>query len=272
MTNFLPSTRLSRTLVPATLAMLLATSILISGCAGPVSASMSDSSPHPGVAAAHRMPVQGIDVSRYQGTIDWRATAGAGVHFAFLKATEGADYLDPKFKENWIGAGRAGILRGAYHFMYWCRPASEQAAWFRKNVPAEPSALPPVLDVEWNGSPKTCPQKVSRQKALAMIREMAAAMEAHTGNKPIIYTDITFHAEVLEGIDLEWDFWLRSVAARPEERYSNRKWRFWQFTTTGRIPGITGPVDRNAFAGSLQQFQDYHRKRIGGRRQTADGV
>ncbi len=250
---------------PTTFAALLISGTILAGCSGSVSASMSDASPHPGVMTAHQMPVQGIDVSRWQGTIDWSAVAGAGVRFAFLKATEGADYLDPKFRENWIGAGRAGVLRGAYHFMFWCRSAAEQAAWFRKNVPAEPSALPPVLDVEWNGNPKTRPQKVSRQQALAMIRDMAVAMEAHTGKKPIIYTDITFHAEVLEGIAFEHDFWLRSVASGPEERYRNRRWMFWQFTTTGRVPGITGAVDRNAFAGTLQQFQKYHQRTVGRR-------
>ncbi|MBN9445400.1 MAG: hypothetical protein J0I67_00640, partial [Bosea sp.] len=123
-----------------------------------------------------------------------------------------------------------------------------------------PSALPPVLDVEWNGNPKTCPRKVPRQQAIAMIREMAAAMEAHSGKRPIIYTDITFHAEVLEGAEIEHDFWLRSVAARPEERYPGRRWLFWQFTTTGRVSGIEGPVDRNAFAGSIQQFQTYQKR------------
>lgn len=242
------------------LALLLALSL--AGCATQVSSSMSDSSPHPGVARAHKMPVQGIDVSRWQGTIDWRAVAGAGVRFAFLKATEGVDYVDPQFQQNWKGAARAGVLRGAYHFMLWCRPVAEQMAWFRRNVPADPSALPPVIDAEWNGNPRSCPRKASREQALSMIREMSAAMEAHTGMRPIIYTDITFHAEVLEGESLPHEFWLRSVAAEPEERYRGRRWHFWQFTTTGRVPGIEGPVDRNAFAGSLAQFQDYHKRTI----------
>ena len=249
-----------RCLSLAALGALTVAALALVGCAAPVSASLSDASPHPGVADAHRMPVQGIDVSRWQGTIDWRAVSGAGIRFAFLKATEGADYLDPTFRENWAGTARSGVLRGAYHFMFWCRPISEQAAWFRKNVPADPSALPPVLDVEWNGNPKTCPRKVPRQQAIAMIREMAAAMEAHSGKRPIIYTDITFHAEVLEGAEIEHDFWLRSVAARPEERYPGRRWLFWQFTTTGRVSGIEGPVDRNAFAGSIQQFQTYQKR------------
>ncbi len=209
---------------------------------------------------AHQMPVQGIDVSRWQGTIDWSAVAGAGVRFAFLKATEGADYLDPKFRENWIGAGRAGVLRGAYHFMFWCRSAAEQAAWFRKNVPAEPSALPPVLDVEWNGNPKTCPQKVSRQQALAMIRDMAVAMEAHTGKKPIIYTSIDFFDDNNLVTYRGYPYWLRSVAGHPRQKYGSHPFTFWQYTGTGIVPGVTGDADINVFNGSDAAWRKWLRQ------------
>src|SRR5512146_139615 len=91
---------------------------------------LADIDPHDGVARAHAMPVQGIDVSAWQGDIDWLKARAAGTQFAFIKATEGGDHLDPKFLENWEGAKRAGIARGAYHFLYWCRPADEQALWF----------------------------------------------------------------------------------------------------------------------------------------------
>ncbi|OYX19527.1 MAG: glycoside hydrolase [Brevundimonas diminuta] len=222
----------------------------------------SDSSPHPEVARAHRMAIQGIDVSRWQGDIDWRKVASAGTRFAFIKATEGGDYLDPKFATNWIGARQAGIPRGAYHFMYWCRPVAEQAAWFVRNVPPEPSALPPVLDVEWNSSSKTCPRKVPRAEALVMIQTMLHAMAAHSGKRPIIYTDITFHKEILEGEFPDYPFWLRSVAAEPNERYGDRQWMFWQFTTTGRVPGIVGPVDRNAFSGEASAWAAWQGRRI----------
>ncbi len=215
----------------------------------------SDVAFHDGVARAHRMPVHGIDVSRWQGDIDWQRVREAGTQFAFIKATEGGDHLDPKFHENWQGAKRAGVPRGAYHFVYWCRPAHEQAMWFLLNVPADADALPPVLDVEWNGHSRSCPHKIPRDQALAKIRTMLAAMEAHTGKRPIIYTDIPFHRDVLEGELPGYHFWLRSVAAEPEARYENRPWMFWQFTTTGRVPGIKGDVDRNAFAGSRADWQ-----------------
>jgi lysozyme len=113
-----------------------------------------------------------------------------------------------------------------------------------------------VLDLEWNGHSRTCPRKVPREVALEKARVMLAELERHTGKVPIIYTDITFHKEVLEG-EREFDrypFWLRSVAARPEERYVDRPWSFWQWTTTGRVPGIRGDVDRNVFVGTEEEF------------------
>lgn len=221
----------------------------------------SDAKPHAGVAAAARLPIHGIDVSKWQGNIDWREVRRSGTRFAFIKATEGGDHLDEKFNANWMAAANAGVPRGAYHFVYWCRPAHEQAAWFIQHIPNDPSALPPVLDVEWNGHSRTCPRKVAPEVAREKMRVMLAALERHTGKRPIIYTDITFHKEVLEGTN-EFDrypFWLRSVAAEPQERYVDRPWSFWQWTTTGRVPGIRGDVDRNAFAGTEAEWNAFLR-------------
>jgi len=216
--------------------------------------SLGDAKPHPGVSTAHRLPIHGIDVSKWQGKIDWAAVSDAGTQFAFIKATEGGDHVDTRFLENWYGAKNAGIPRGAYHFMFWCRPASQQAEWFKRNVPADPGAMPPVLDVEWNGESKLCPGKIPRDKALAMIRLMLEEMERHTGKRPIIYTDITFHQDVLEGELSEYPHWVRSTAAEPHQRYPERRWTMWQYTTTGRVPGIAGAVDRNAFYGSEEDW------------------
>jgi lysozyme len=215
----------------------------------------SDVKPHSGVASAHRLPIHGVDISKWQGKVDWAALRQAGTKFAFIKATEGGDHVDNRFLENWWGAKNAGVPRGAYHFVYWCRPAHEQAAWFKKNVPQDPDALPPVLDVEWNGESLNCPRKVPREQALAMIETLLREMQAHTGKRPIIYTDITFHKEILEGEFNDYPFWIRSVAAEPHERYSDRRWTFWQFTTTGRVPGVTGDIDRNTFYGTENQWR-----------------
>lgn len=216
---------------------------------------LTDKKPHKGVAAAHAMPVQGIDVSYYQGDIDWRKVRDAGIQFAFIKATEGGDRFDEKFLANWRAAKKAGVARGAYHFMYWCRPASQQATWYKAHVPKDDDALPPVLDVEWTTHSKTCARRIPRAAAIAKIKVMLKALEAHSGKRPIIYTDPKFHREVLEGEFTDYHFWLRSVAAKPEEIYSARDWAFWQFTTTGRVRGVAGPVDRNVFYGTRADWK-----------------
>jgi len=216
-----------------------------------------DARPHPGVARATKLPIQGIDISKWQGAIDWQAVKSAGTRFVYIKATEGGDHVDPKFLENWNGARAAGVPRGAYHFVYWCRPAHEQVMWFTQHIPRDPDALPPVLDVEWNGHSKTCPKKLPKEQALEKIKLMLAELERHTGKRPVIYTDIPFHEEVLEGELTDYAFWIRSTAAEPSTRYRNRDWAFWQFTTTGRVPGIAGVVDRNSFYGSEKEFQQF---------------
>jgi lysozyme len=230
-----------------------------------------DSDPHAGVRNARRMTIQGIDVSRWQAEIDWSKVKDAGTRFAFIKATEGGDHLDPNFRRNWSEAKKAGVPRGAYHFVYWCRPAKDQVRWFKRNIPRDPDALPPVLDVEWNGESAKCGKKIPREKALAKIREMLRGLQEHTGKKPIIYTDITFHEDVLEGQFNDHPYWLRSTAAPLKHRYERDKWEFWQFTTTGRVPGITGDVDRNAFYGTEAEFAAWREGRfdIGARKWRA---
>jgi lysozyme len=224
---------------------------------------LGDHDPHPGVGRAHRMPVQGIDVARYQGDIDWGAVRRAGIRFAYIKTTEGGDHVDPSFYRNWEGAAAAGVARGAYHFIYWCRTAAEQALWFTMAVPRDASALPPVLDLEWNGHSPSCPKKVPRETALEKIRVLLDAMERHTGKKPIIYTDITFHRDVLEGELKDYAFWLRSVAAEPHERFKDRPWLMWQYTATGRVAGIKGHVDRNVFNGSVKDWERWLARQTG---------
>ncbi|MCF6301811.1 MAG: glycoside hydrolase family 25 protein [Devosiaceae bacterium] len=237
--------------LPPSLKFLLATLLLsfLSGCfSGGVI--KGDNAPHAGVREARILPVQGIDISRYQGDVDFRAVKRAGTRFAFIKATEGGDYLDPAFARNWAASADAGLVRGAYHFMTWCRPAEEQAAWFAANVPNDPYSMPPVLDLEWNNHSRSCPKMPAPDVALEQTRIMLAAMEAHSGKLPIIYTDINFHRDVLAGKNLENTFWLRSTAANPREKYFRQSWTFWQWTQTGTMPGIVGEVDRNSFYGS----------------------
>lgn len=230
--------------------------VALSACAttgGLYGAIPGDNRPHAGVDRARSMPIQGIDVARYQENVDFDKARAAGIHFVFMKATEGKDYIDPDFQRNWVRARNAGMPHGAYHFMTWCSTAAEQAAWFISQVPNDPSALPPVLDLEWNNH-SSCKVKPSKADAMEKIRVMLDAMERHTGKLPIIYTDMNFHRDILEGEYLPNTFWLRSTAAEPHERYKNRPWTFWQYTQTGVVPGVKGEVDRNVFYGNQQDW------------------
>ena len=233
-------------------------SLVVGSCGGGAGTKIvdgGDSDPHPGVRRAHSMPVQGIDVAKYQGDIDWQRVRASGISFAWLKVSEGGDHVDSRFYDNWEGAAAAGVPRGAYHFMYWCRTASEQAVWFSQAVPQDPMQLPPVLDLEWNNDSPTCSQRLPREEALEKIRVLLKSMEYHTGKRPVIYTDINFHRDVLEGEFRNHEFWLRSVAAEPQERFRNRPFAFWQYTATGRVPGVRGDVDRNVFNGSEKDWK-----------------
>jgi lysozyme len=226
------------------------------------SSNFSDSDPTdwPG-RSPDRYPVHGIDLSRFQTQVDWPTARTNGVNFAFIKATEGGDMVDPMFESHWHGAGAAGVRRGAYHFFYHCRPAAEQARWFIRHVPRERGALPPVLDLEWTPFSPTC----TIRRDGATIREEARVfldiLERHYGQRPMIYTTVDFFQDTelwrLQGVE----FWLRAVADHPHGVYDGKAWTFWQYTSTGIVPGIAGRVDINVFAGSKRAWADW----LGGR-------
>ena len=162
-----------------------------------------------------------------------------------------------RFETNWAAAGSAGIPRGAYHFYYFCRPAIEQAQWFIDNVPVDPEALPPVLDIEWNAHSTTCPVRPSKRLVLQEMRIFLDLLERHYGKRPIIYTAPDFYEANLRTAFPGDTFWLRSVTAHPRVKYGSRNWLFWQYTGTGRVPGVEGDVDLNVFNGDSVRWQDW---------------
>lgn len=230
--------------------------VALSSCGGPgapvgIPSQFGDADPYDwrGHARPDRYDVHGIDVSRWQGNIDWNRVAGSGVSFAFIKATEGGDVADPMFLQNWEAARRAGLPRGAYHFYYFCRPAEEQAAWFIGHVPRESGALPPVLDIEWTAS-RNCPKRPDADWVRAEATRFVDILTAYYGQRPIIYTTVDFwrdnHLYEVQG----YEFWLRSVAGHPAEVFPGHNWHFWQYTGTGLVRGINGQTDLNAFKGT----------------------
>jgi lysozyme len=221
-----------------------------------------DADPHPWDGRdPSKYAVHGIDASRWQGQIDWPTAQANGVSFAFFKATEGGDIVDPAFDTYWEGAGRAGVPRAAYHFFYFCRPATEQARWFIKNVPRTKGALPPILDMEWNAHSPTCTRRPTAAHVRAEAGIFMATLERHYGQRPVIYTTVDFFADNQMGRMGRTDFWLRSVAGHPSTVYPGQNWTFWQYSGTGLVPGITGKVDLNVFAGSRAAWTDWVARR-----------
>lgn len=230
---------------------------------GPVSpANFGDANPK---SWAGRKPasyaVHGIDTSRWQSSIDWPTARANGVNFAFLKATEGGDILDPAFAQNWASSAQAGVPRGAYHFWYHCRPAAEQARWFIKNVPRGAGALPPVLDMEWTPFSPTCTLRPTPEAIRAEATIFLDLLERHYGQRPILYSAPDFFEQNQMWRLDRTEFWLRSVAAHPQDIYAGRHWTFWQYTGTGLVPGVRGKADINVFWGNAAQWAEWRARR-----------
>jgi lysozyme len=189
-----------------------------------------------------RYPVLGIDVSHHQGEIDWPTVASAGVSFSYIKSTEGRDFVDPLFETNWNASREAGVPRGAYHFFTFCSPGSAQAEHFLRVVPPSEDALTPVADVEFAGN---CTGYSDLLEVRRELRSFLETVERAWGRKPILYLTPDSLERVL-GTDLaDYPVWIRSVFFEPSPR-SYRGWLLWQFSGNDRIPGVEGPIDRNA--------------------------
>jgi lysozyme len=199
---------------------------------------------------------QGIDVSHYEGTIDWAAVHAAGIDFAFMKATENIDFVDPQFATNWQAAGAAGVIRGAYHFF---RPEVDpvaQADYFvaHAGVPAA-GDLPLTLDLEVTDTDSVA---AAAQSALQFLARVAAT----TGRTPIVYTSASFMDSTLGspagfgGYTLWVANWQVSCPSMPSA-WSD--WRFWQKADNGTVAGISGTanVDLDEFNGSLAELQTF---------------
>ena len=196
-------------------------------------------------------PLPGIDVSHWQGTVDWKAVAADGVEFAFIKATEGGDYVDPRFAANWAGAQRAGVVRGAYHFYRPQTDALAQAAHFLRTVQLAPGDLPPVLDVEVTDGR-------SAAQIAAGVRTWLQEVERATGRRPILYTRASFWTGQMGGGFGGYPLWVAHYGvSSPNIPAEWSGWTFWQHSDAGRVDGIGGNVDLNWFNGGRAEFQAF---------------
>ncbi|MMZ54911.1 Lysozyme M1 precursor [compost metagenome] len=203
---------------------------------------------------------QGIDVSRYQGNIDWKAVKADGISFAFIKASQGQRYVDPTFTTNAKGARAAGVMLGAYHFLdaTSVEAAKAEARHFADVMDqvggAKALDLPAVMDYENN--PSNLSKTIISAVALAFLIEL----ERLTGRKPIIYTGNAFAANFNASLG-GYPLWIArySETRVPSDTVTWKRWDIWQYSDSGKIAGIKGNVDMNEFDGTTDEL----RKRFG---------
>jgi len=199
----------------------------------------------------------GVDVSHYQGEIDWKRIAEQDVDFAFIKATEGSSHLDQKFAENWKRAEASGLHAGAYHFFSFDSEGEKQAEWFIKNVGSLEGKLAPVVDVEFYGD-----KEVHRPEKEQVVRELTAfltALEEKYQVKPVIYTTYKVYRLYIDGEFEEYPLWIRNVYYPPDLDMKGR-WEFWQYTDRAVLSGYHGEekyIDLNVFKGTREELEGY---------------
>lgn len=193
--------------------------------------------------------LQGIDVSHHQKAIEWDTVlAKQPVDFAFVKATEGADFVDTLFARNWNDLARLGVRRGAYHFFraYGC--GLEQAAHFLQTVSMQPGDIAPVLDVETVDG-------MSREVLLEEVGVWLQTVEQQLGVKPIIYTNQNFYERYLAGAFDGNPLWIARYSEDVPCLSSGKRWDIWQYSNQGCLEGIPQKVDLNLFMGTPSMLE-----------------
>ncbi len=196
--------------------------------------------------------IHGIDVSRYQHNIDWEAVTAmkdqeVKIGFAFIKATEGLGRVDNGFRKNWFNAKKARLPRGAYHFFICSKSGKAQAENFIETVKLVKGDLPPVLDIETTNGASVADIQQRAKDWLLMI-------EKHYKVKPIIYTNIGFYKNFLEGKFEGYPLWVAHYYVKDKPRIE-RSWIMWQHNEKGRVNGIDAFVDFNVFNGDSTAFR-----------------
>lgn len=193
---------------------------------------------------AEHYAIKGIDVSHYQKRIDWAEVERDSFEFVFIKASEGQEYKDSLFQINWKALEQSSMRRGAYHFFRPTVPAEIQAQNFIDQVDLGPGDLPPVLDIEVE-------DKVAMGAIRKSVRLWLNRVEQHYGVRPIIYTYMDFYHEHLEGLFDDYPLW---IARYSHKQPHTNNWKFWQYSSEGKVKGIPEAVDLNVFYGNLVEL------------------
>lgn len=205
-----------------------------------------------GINIPSNYAIHGIDVSRYQHNIDWTEVEAMQdkdlkIGFAFIKATEGLGRVDDGFRKNWFNAKKAKLPRGAYHFFISSKSGKAQAENFIETVNLKPGDLPPVLDIETSNGASVADVQQRAKDWLLMI-------EKYYKVKPIIYTNIDFYNNFLDGAFDEYPLWVAHYYVKDKPRIK-RNWIFWQHNEKGRVNGVDTFVDFNVFKGDSIAFR-----------------
>lgn len=183
----------------------------------------------------------GIDVSHYQGQIDWRAVAHSGrVKYVFCKATENTTLVDNTFNFNVREARKNGIPVGSYHFFSPNVSGAAQLQHFLENVDMSTQDVIPMLDVEVRG-------KQSLEKFHAEIRAWLEGFEKQFHYKPIIYASVNFYNKYLAGAFDDYKYMMAKYSEEPPNPQGPIPMVMWQYSSHGHVDGIRGAVDMSWF-------------------------
>ena len=193
--------------------------------------------------------LRGIDVSSYQGEIDWARVKQAGVAFAFARVSDGVDVIDERFAANFAAMKKAGVVRGAYQFFRAGADARAQAdlaiAAVRKLGRAD---LPLVADVETDDGEEL-------DVVRARLAKWLARVERRTRVRPMIYTSPSMGRKLGDQFGA-WRLWVAHYDVEcPAVPDGWKRWHFWQHSSTGKVAGIAGRVDLDHFAGTLRELR-----------------
>lgn len=199
--------------------------------------------------------IKGIDISHYQGKINWKSIPAQGIRFVYIKATQGINFQDKRFIYNWRESKKNKIPHGAYHFFDLCASGKMQAANFIRTVPGDNFMLPPVIDLELF---KNCNNPPERKEFLHELKEFVQKIESHYHKKPMLYVIWDVYEKYLTGEMIDYPLWIsdpwnHTEPALPEKR----DWVLWQYTYEGRVKGISGYVDWNYFNGNEIEFKKW---------------
>lgn len=228
--------------------------LLSIGLAAPLGSSGHAAEPLDAVASSdctqYSERVAGIDVSKYQGTVQWQIVQKAAVNFVFIRVSDGTDSPDERFAENWTQARAGGLLRGAYQYF---RPSEDPVAQARIFLHAvrrlRPGDLPPVLDVETLDD-------LPAKNVVVQMQQWLTYVAKRTGRTPILYTNVSTW-DALGSPDFSgYPLWLaRWEAECPPPLAGFSRWHFWQHSSAGQVEGIEGAVDLDWYNGTLAELR-----------------